>query len=860
MSKKLSTSITVVIALAASVILMGCQPAATETPPPTAAATVEAAPSATMLPPTETGTPPASTATSAPVSTSTMVPTADVPVTDTADTGTEAADAAPQTTPPTAEPITPSPTPTLLPTTGSGAVTYTFEELVTDPIDMNSPATVTTINFNESYRWAINAGQSRINLVYDAYRQGTSTETTAQLPTGTLNVYVDGYLAASVNPAIGSNQVLSVPIPPQAVEDTDDNGHSVRLYYFDRELCEIGGRSGITIHEASNITLQYDILPTNVDLAQFPRPLFQENTPGEAVLIIIPEDYSINDAQAALGVAATLGRDSFGDVQAYLRTTSTVTEAELGLYSAILIGQPGSNAIINSLYQGSSMPTLRQLDGTITTLAGTPISPEVGIVQEILSPRNSARVWVIATGQTDESVLRASRALSSPTPSFGFSGNLALIEDVIDMPDAEQGSSLVQDSQVTLADLGFTSTTIEGIGNRSILVSFFVPANWAIQDAAFVLNYISSAALAGGASGITVELNGEPIGSVQLGDEESNENSVVFGLPNEDIYPGEINSMRINTSLQLEEECTTPESDLAWVRIRENSTLRIDREERTFAGQGTINDPLGALLSQPDLSDLAIVLPAAATPTELQAAAHVVWLLGDRSLGDAFDPQVYLGDVQTSDLIGSNVIAIGLPSNNALYPMLDDNLFQPFDLESNRMIQQVGNLVYELPDNFSLGVIQSIVAPWDASRAITLVGGTNEEGLQWAMEAITNEDLRFQINRNLTFIRNDSIESIDASTSAQGVVVASVEEVIGDEGDLTSNAVTPSPTRVADVETAGSVETGNTGAQPAAFAPDANGLSPVVLIASLALVLVGAGLGLFGYRRSRRNEKPQGDE
>jgi hypothetical protein len=175
--------------------------------------------------------------------------------------------------------------------------------------------------------------------------------------------------------------------------------------------------------------------------------------------------------------------------------------------------------------------------------------------------------------------------------------------------------------------------------------------------------------------------------------------------------------------------------------------------------------------------------------------------LGNFGDGPGFAPRVSRGPVdEMAALEPYHVIAFGRPTSNPLIALVNEALPQPFMPDEDNLRQQVGNVVYHLPDQYSLGLLQALPAPWNPEQKVMLaVTGTTPEGVQWAMDTLTGEETYYQLSGDLAFIRGERIESFDSAKFVRGPLVAAIEKVAdeGEEVALKAAAATPTATAVA---------------------------------------------------------------
>jgi hypothetical protein len=293
-------------------------------------------------------------------------------------------------------------------------------------------------------------------------------------------------------------------------------------------------------------------------------------------------------------------------------------------------------------------------------------------------------------------------------------------------------------------------------------------------------------------------LNNKPVGSAPIDDKVLGERQVTMKLPASDFKRGTYNQLSFEAVINIElPDCVLPELDLAWVRLNEQSQLYlphtlVDSPEN----YATLEDALSPFISRQDLTDVWFSLPEQPTPAELAGLLKVAAWLGNFSRGPGFAPHVSRGAISDMAQVETyNIIAFGQPTTNPLIAMLNEQLPQPFVPGENTLRQQVGNVTYRLPERFSLGLLQTLLAPWNPKQVILIATGTTTEGVTEAIASLTNDDIYYELEGNVAFISQDRVESFESTDFIRGPLVDGVEKVI-ETAEITSEValeVVPAP-------------------------------------------------------------------
>lgn len=636
----------------------------------------------------------------------------------------------------------------------------TFADLGIQTIDLMEPAAA-SFSFDLPYRWRVREIDSYIDLFFDVQRAASVTDEAVSLETAvsddsvTFTILIDERPIASFIPEMGLNQQIRLPIPRNLFANPDKTNHQITFLLHGND-CTNTAQTRLNIQNDSNIHLEYNKRPLKISLADFPRPLIQEQIAQESILILIPDAYSDADLSAAASVAAALGQAATRPVTLTLTTTTAVSPEQLMGQSIIAIGSPAENSFIAALYQQEVLPTTVDATGALRDADGQPVLAHVGILQELPSETDPDYAYLIVTGSNDEAIARAARALSTTGVDFGQLGNLALVDNT---QENENSITPPLTDELILADLGFINTAWSGLGHYRRSVYFTIPEQWRVQDeAAITFSYLASSALDTVLSSLQLELNGQLIGQVPLSAAQTGETEITIPLPVADMRYGDSNRLTFVADMAIAQECPPPNTPQAWLRIRNDGIISLPYEERLPDYEKTAVPPFAPNLT---MSDLLFALPEFPAQTELNSLVQLAQIWGKMSLGNSFAPVVQrmpAADVETAVFAPYQVVAIGRPSDNALIAAVNSDLPQPFLPDSDNLGETVGNLQYRLPKAFSLGIIQYLPAPWEATQPLVLVSGTTEEGVRWATDALTGDTLNGGFADSIIFVQDTVIE------------------------------------------------------------------------------------------------------
>jgi uncharacterized repeat protein (TIGR01451 family) len=411
-----------------------------------------------------------------------------------------------------------------------------------------------------------------------------------------------------------------------------------------------------------------------------------------------------------------------------------------------------------------------------------------GIVQELVSPWDPSRAILVITGLTDAAVHKASLAMSSESYFPGLQGSFALVQEVrspVDVPPKMQAADL------TFADLGYTDRLLEGFSQR-VDYYFEVPVGWQPGRGTFLnlefshsqlINYVSSH--------LNVSFNGAPVATVPLSAESAANGNLKVELPVARMYQGEGNQITIYSEMYPPEQCSYKNM---WLMVNSASLLHVERTEQSSLTLLDLDFYPHPFDLQTDLGDLLFVLPSEPQIDEWTLTLQLAAALGSAAGGSELRPKVTL---VTTDLLPEtawrehHLIAIGRPSRNSLIQHINTQLPQPFIPGSDEIEQKLDQVIFRLPADLSLGLVQLLPSPWNDTRALLAVTGTTNDGVAQAAQALINQP--WNLKGNLALLKEGTLNTLDTRPSTDNGVVTALARAIPEIAAVATTTPTPMP-------------------------------------------------------------------
>jgi hypothetical protein len=173
--------------------------------------------------------------------------------------------------------------------------------------------------------WEVKPG-GLINLNISNYFANLIAGQTAAIPSnivvGELSIWLNGSKLGSLPLKDSGDYSYSINLDEKSFQNKTHPGLNELLFRWDASVsCGVDVASTVTILPSSKLHLQYQVNAIPPDLNQFPSPFFQDRSiQTQKVTILVPDQPSEGELQAALNVAAGFGKISKGKMTIELAT------------------------------------------------------------------------------------------------------------------------------------------------------------------------------------------------------------------------------------------------------------------------------------------------------------------------------------------------------------------------------------------------------------------------------------------------------------------------------------------------------------------------------------------------------------
>jgi hypothetical protein len=671
-------------------------------------------------------------------------------------------------TAPASEPAVATPTPTPVQFANTDVVTIAQLRKFTGDIVLNGPYEVASFGFALPADWKLKSS-GRLELLF-GISFNTDVESSPDLIIaggGTLTVFLNGVLLETLPLREVGESEAQIDIPLEAFEAVDDDDiHMLTFVLESSESCRFYGQNTtVYLHQTSFLNLPHDIVSPATSLVNFPRPIIQDSFTPDSALIIIPDQPSAAELQAALITAASMGKFSNNEMILDMATVSDLGRGSGKAGHLILVGKAASLPVLSEL----RLP-LPVVNGQIQ-FSGD--ASENGLIGMIQSPWSKSHVVLVISANSDRGVTKAAQALSTGVIRPGAAENIAVVEQV-DLSSTSAVSSTAVDR--TLADLGYGNRTLDKRGFNAGYYDFDIPVGLNVgAESYFELVFGHSALIDYNSSQIVVLLNNQPIGSVRMSDATAKlpTNKIKVMIPPSVVKSGR-NYLVVQAYLTPLDECAPPDTQGLWVNIWSESTLHlplVTAPASPFAIKKLADFP-DPFNSSPLMDNTAFILERDAIES-WQNAIRVAAFLGDQSGGSGIAFSTFYGDeVSSDDRSKYNLIVVGKPSNIPIMSEVNDYLPAPF-LSGGDIASEGDNfqVTYQIPLDSPLGYLEIIQSPWNSNNVILTILGNTSQGVNWAALALTDER-RWRLTGNLAVINGAQILTADTlySVSSTGEI------------------------------------------------------------------------------------------
>jgi cellulose synthase operon protein B len=647
-----------------------------------------------------------------------------------------------------------------------------FQTLGEQDIILNSPLDAHNVYFRLPADWSM-ASESILHLNLNALT-GNSGSGAA----GFLEVYLNNTWLNTVNIISDGEYSVDIPIPASAWGETPSNApQKIGFFLVDAMRCEMwlsasaagGSIRGLStvIRSSSYIDFKYRTVPVSTDFNLFPFPIFQKTFVPDKAILVISDQPTQGDMQAAMTISAALGRLTDGRLKLQLRTVSQLSDPLIKNSNLIFVGTP--DAFPQLTDAGFPAPFDGKNFGTMS------LGAEDGILQMIEAPANPSKAWLLVSGYNDTGIIKAAQAVGSGQIQPYGPENLAVITGVNATPSASAKTD------TNFADLGYPFAQTYNGSFNDLAVWFEMPADQAASDGAFFeMIFSNSPVLNYDASDVKVSINNKLIGGFRFSDRTTAVSNWKVNIPAQLLRPGR-NLLLLEISLTGSSPCLDQEE--VWFSILPESRLHLPTSASSETSQDLdlTNFPNSSFST---FDQTALVL-SRSDAFAWSVASDLAFDLGRKLGGANINIATYYDDAVPDEILRSkNLIVVGRPSTLPLIAQLSQAMPAPFDKGQNIAQEKDPQYSFAVTEDTPVGYIQLFASPWDPKLAILTVLGNKDESLKAAATALLTSSIQGKMLGNLITVLNNNIIirniNMTASPSATPQIVLPSVQQSGD--------------------------------------------------------------------------------
>lgn len=592
-----------------------------------------------------------------------------------------------------------------------------------------------TLRFSIPPYWSLQPG-ARLEMELGSYFSSLIPNENATLPgdilIGELSVWLNGNQAGAIQLKESGSSSHSIKIDEKYFIDSEIN--ELVLRWDALAACQFGIGSSVSLLPESKLFLPHQLVSGVPDLTVFPAPFYSEHNLFQAgVRLVVPEEPSVEEMQAALAIAAGLGNTSDGNLSVNLTPLGGLSDQMAKEEHLIFIGTIDQLSRVND--EQFNNVVLREL-GNVEA------SPQEGVIMEFVSPWQPARMLVVVSGQTGSAVLQAGLALGSGKFITTTRDDLAQISGV-KIPVTQPEFTI----ETTFAELGHPTYKITELGMDEITIHFKTNPNKTLSPEAHLDLYLNHSKMIDYyQSGLWVKLNGVAIGSVRFSDQSAETHLTRFIIPPSAIQPLN-NQLDIQINMVSSNACPLPGLEDHWITIFSDSALHlpvVDTPGELISPLMIGDFPLPFIYAE-GLHDIVFVIQEDLATT-WAAAVNLAFELGHWSGSNFFQAEVIFADaLDEISIKDRQLILIGSSGIIPFETALNEFLPAPFAQDGTLQENIATSINYTGIESKSTGFLELVNFSTSPMREALWVLGNDKAGISLAMDALLDETVRAEM-------------------------------------------------------------------------------------------------------------------
>ncbi|MER0279012.1 cellulose biosynthesis cyclic di-GMP-binding regulatory protein BcsB [Clostridioides difficile] len=487
------------------------------------------------------------------------------------------------------------------------------------------------------------------------------------------------------------------------------------------KICQDDSNTGnwMVIHKESYTSIRYTQKNMGNSISEYPYPYSEvEDKLNLDTTMVVPDNMTRGESTAVFNLASEFGKTTKNDN----------LKLNVKLYSEMKNWSED-----NIIYVGKPENTAEEILNILSTKEQTLLSSNC-IIKQVDSPYNKNKKMMVIIGSNEEDLIKASNLLVENKLSNQVLSSSVIVNKNTNIKINEQQELNL--SHLTLKDLGYSDFLLEGAFNQQALFDVKIPKGKILDDGSkIVLNLRYSDNLDFEKSLVTVSINDVVVGSKKLDRSHSNNDKLELKIP-KDIDNKGYYQVKLAFNLSLKNQnCITRESNNPWAYVLNSSYLELSTKDKESLSFESYPYPF---VKDDEFNDLTVIMPDYSGSQAMTWMSRLGVNLGASINSYKGNINVIRGKEFNNKYKDTNIIVFGVPLNNSVIQMLNDNLNIKFNKSYSTFLS---NDKISLIDGYGkdISAIQLIKSPYNNQKNILVISSINEKNLYLGMDYLLNK-------------------------------------------------------------------------------------------------------------------------
>ncbi|MDI0267681.1 cellulose biosynthesis cyclic di-GMP-binding regulatory protein BcsB [Clostridioides difficile] len=487
------------------------------------------------------------------------------------------------------------------------------------------------------------------------------------------------------------------------------------------KICQDDSNTGnwMVIHKESYTSIRYTQKNMGNSISEYPYPYSEvEDKLNLDTTMVVPDNMTRGESTAVFNLASEFGKTTKNDN----------LKLNVKLYSEMKNWSED-----NIIYVGKPENTAEEILNILSTKEQTLLSSNC-IIKQVDSPYNKNKKMMVIIGSNEEDLIKASNLLVENKLSNQVLSSSVIVNKNTNVKTNEQQELNL--SHLTLKDLGYSDFLLEGAFNQQALFDVKIPKGKILDyGSKIVLNLRYSDNLDFEKSLVTVSINDVVVGSKKLDRSHSNNDKLELKIP-KDIDNKDYYQVKLAFNLSIKNQnCITRESNNPWAYVLNSSYLEISTKNKESLSFESYPYPF---VKDDEFNDLTVIMPDYSGSQAMTWMSRLGVNLGASINSYKGNINVIRGKEFNDKYKDTNIIVFGVPLNNSIIQMLNDNLNIKFNKSYSTFLS---NDKISFIDGYGkdISAIQLIKSPYNNQKNILVISSINEKNLYLGMDYLLNK-------------------------------------------------------------------------------------------------------------------------